>query len=346
MRLQKLKKVLYPVVFVALIALTIVMIVRESGTFTLQDFGDFIAQADLKWLLLAVLCAAAYVLCEGMALLVICDCLGFRRKFHRGIVYSAADIYFSAITPSATGGQPASALFMVQDGIPSMVTTAALLVNVALYTLSIVVITLGFGLACPDAFLAFETPSKVLILLGTVVQAGLFAGLLLLIFREHLLMKIIDFVYKILRRLHLARRSENRRAKLEEMGRDYHACARTLGRQKKKLFLAFLLNFVQRLSNMLVPALVYMASGGEARMLPRVLATQSMVVVGSNAVPIPGAVGVADILFFDGFRTITDDYVNLELLSRSLSFYISVLACALITLAAFLIRKKNGRNAQ
>ena len=55
----------------------------------------------------------------------------------RGVLYSAADIYFSAITPSATGGQPASALLMVGDGIPTAVTTVVLLLNLAMYNLSI-----------------------------------------------------------------------------------------------------------------------------------------------------------------------------------------------------------------
>ena len=57
---------------------------------------------------------------------------------------------------------------------------------------------------------------------------------------------------------------------------------------------------------------------------------QIMVVLGSNCVPIPGAMGVADYLMLDAFSQIIDDasaVVNLELLSRTVSFYFCVLLC-------------------
>ena len=63
---------------------------------------------------------------------------GYKRKFRKALVYSTSDIYFSAITPSATGGQPASAYFMMNDKIPGAVTTIVLLVNLTLYTTSII----------------------------------------------------------------------------------------------------------------------------------------------------------------------------------------------------------------
>lgn len=50
----------------------------------------------------AALCTLLYILLEGLALLTICRALGYRRSVGQGVLYSAADIYFSAITPSAT----------------------------------------------------------------------------------------------------------------------------------------------------------------------------------------------------------------------------------------------------
>ncbi len=46
---------------------------------------------------------------EGEALREIVFHMGYPTKHKDAFVYSAADIYFSAITPSASGGQPASA---------------------------------------------------------------------------------------------------------------------------------------------------------------------------------------------------------------------------------------------
>ena len=51
---------------------------------------------------------------EGEALREIVFHMGYPTKHKDAFVYSAADIYFSAITPSASGGQPASAFFMIK----------------------------------------------------------------------------------------------------------------------------------------------------------------------------------------------------------------------------------------
>ena len=81
-----------------------------------------------------------FILFEGFALVVLRRAFGYRRGVWSGYIYSASDIYFSAITPSATGGQPASAYFMIKDGVPGMVVTVTLVANLFMYTLSIIAI--------------------------------------------------------------------------------------------------------------------------------------------------------------------------------------------------------------
>ncbi|MDY2601965.1 MAG: hypothetical protein SOW23_09255, partial [Eubacteriales bacterium] len=111
------------------------------------------------------------------------------------------------------------------------------------------------------------------------------------------------------------------------------------------LLLAFLLEFLHRLANVLVPAVGNVGTGGAPRPLGDVIVTQSLVVVGSNAIPVPGAVGVADYLFLDGFEAIVPEPVNLELLSRGISFYCCIALCALALLLSVLARWIRGQRA-
>ena len=64
---------------------------------------------------------------------------------------------------------------------------------------------------------------------------------------------------------------------------------------------------------------------------------QGYVVLGSNFVPVPGAMGISDYLMLDAFGNIMDESaaVNLELLSRSFSFYICVFLCGIATLVGY-----------
>lgn len=63
-----------------------------------------------------------------------------------------------------------------------------------------------------------------------------------------------------------------------------------------------------------------------------------MVTIGSNCVPIPGAMGVYDLLLLDGFSGIVPEElaVNLEVVSRSISFYSCLIFCGLVVLYAYI----------
>jgi uncharacterized membrane protein YbhN (UPF0104 family) len=72
---------------------------------------------------------------------------------------------------------------------------------------------------------------------------------------------------------------------------------------------------------------------------------QGYTVLGSSCIPIPGAIGVSDYLMLDGFSTIMSEAqaVNLELLSRSLSFYLCVFICGISVLIRYFTIKKRGK---
>ena len=99
--------------------------------------------------------------------------MGYPTKHKDAFVYSAADIYFSAITPSASGGQPASAFFMIKDGMPATTVMAALLVNLIMYTLAVISIGVFAILAFPKIFLNFSVVCKIFIVSGIIVLSVL-----------------------------------------------------------------------------------------------------------------------------------------------------------------------------
>ncbi|MBQ1597647.1 MAG: UPF0104 family protein, partial [Lachnospiraceae bacterium] len=64
-----------------------------------------------------------------------------------------------------------------------------------------------------------------------------------------------------------------------------------------------------------------------------------------NCVPIPGGMGVADYLMIDGFRNQMSHVAatQLELLSRSMAFYVSVLVSGLTVLIGYFVCKKRPK---
>ena len=341
------KNLFLSLLFVAIAAISVFAIIHQSKTFSLSDFSGYIKNASPLWLGVSVLSMFAYILFEALALLIICRAFGYGTRFSYGYIYSASDIYFSAITPSATGGQPASAYFMMKDGMPGMIVTTALLVNLCMYTLSIVVIgALCFSLRF-DLFLNYSFFSRILIVVGIAIQVCLAVFFFMLLMKEKLLHKICSRVLSLLCRLRILKNKEKKQKKLDEYMEKYKQYSQIISRHHKTLWFAFLFNFLQRITQIAITMFVYMATTGKSFVESLDLwFFQGYTVLGSNCVPVPGGIGVSDYLMLDGFSSMMEKHsaVNLEILSRSLSFYFCVIICGISILIRYLSLKKRGNN--
>lgn len=327
-------RVIWFLVFLLLVGLTLYAITCRSDDFSKEKLGAMLRGASPFWIVCAFLCMFGFILFEAISLRHLTTFLGHKRSFWRNTIYSSADIYFSAITPSATGGQPASAVFMLGDKIPGAVTTMVLLLNVMLYTVSLLVVGILCFLFCPAAYFSFSFPSRVLIVAGFLIQTLFVAALLLLILKEKIILRVAGAGLTLLHRLHLLKDVEKRRESLHHMAEEYRECIHTFRNGKGVVFRVFLLNMMQRLCNIGVTLCIFLAIGGSPEQIREVLVTQGFVVLGANAVPIPGAVGVSDGLFLDGFRELIPDTACVEFLSRGISFYVCLLFCGSIFLIA------------
>ena len=323
--------------------LSIWAVTSQWKGFSLAAFREDLQQADIRWMIPALLCMLGFVIFEACALKVACDALHYHSPLGRACSYSAADIYFSAITPSASGGQPACLLLMRRDGIPGSVGTAVLLLTLAMYALAILTIGAVCALLAPGVFLVFDTTGRVLIVIGYIAQIVLAVLFLMMILRERMLETACRGLVRLLAKLRLLRREEAILARLDKTMASYRRSVQMLSGHKGLLRRSFLFNLLQRASMIAVTMFTYLAMGGEGRLAGDIFAMQSYVVIGSNCVPIPGAMGVADYLMLDGFENYlpADLVVSMELICRSLSFYICVLVCGIFVF--FMTARKRKR---
>lgn len=336
---------LWSIVFVIIALMSIWAIISQSSSFSIPEFINYIIEASNTGLIAAFLSMICFILFEALALLLLCRALGYRKGLWNGFIYSAADIYFSAITPSATGGQPASAYFMMKDGMDSMLATTALIVNLCMYTLSVVVIGVISFIFGFSIFTHYTLVSKILILGGLVIQIGLVVFFVMILFNERLLHRICSAAINILAKLKLIKRVDERQAKLTELMNNYRNYAVIISGHKKTLFFVFMFNMIQRIAQIAVTMFVYMATTGSAlKDSFNIVILQAYTTIGSYVVPMPGGIGVTDYLMFDGFGNLMceAEAVKLQLLSRSMSFYFCILICGISVLIQYFIVKKRS----
>ena len=336
---------MWSVLSVIIAAATIWAVLSQSRSFSPRSFAAYASEASKPWLAMALLSMLGFVAFEGEALVVICRAFGYPISHRRALIYSASDIYVSAITPSASGGQPACAYFMIKDGIPGMVATVALLANLSMYAVSILVIGMITLLIRPAVFLSFGLLSRGLIILGYLVQSVLAVFFVMLLLKGDLLHKICRTALHFLCKIRLLKREEEKQRGLDRKMEDYAAHVCMIKEHRRAMGMAFFLNMLQRASVISIPFFLFLASGGEPARSGDIWAVQCYTVIGANAAPIPGAMGVSDYMMLDGFGKVIpyQDAVNFELLSRSLSFYVCVALCGITALIKYLRQRKLER---
>lgn len=347
------KKIPWMILFILLMVLSIWAIVSKSDSYSMDLLVDTIKNADPIWLGLACSTMFFNIFFEGKALDILISALN--RSEHNepvkshGILYSAADIYFSAITPSASGGQPASAFFMSRDGISMAQSAVILVTNMLLYTISLAIIGVFGFISSPYVFMGFDTPAKVLIIIGSVFIIGLCVIFILILKKEQWVKKIAVTFISIGAKLHIVRRKETRLNKVEQSIEQYKNCVALINEEKKYMLWALLMNIFQRLALIGTTVFVYLAFGGSALNVNEVISIQSMVLIGVYSVPImPGGIGIADYILINGLKMVPDvaSPANLELVSRGISFYCCIILSIIIMVIGYFIQRNVMRRKE
>ena len=337
------KKVLWALFTLCLSILTVFALFHNGGL-SLTELWQNIKNSSALWLVPAALCMLGFIFFEGRSLVLILRTLGYPAKKRQGFLYAAADIYFSSITPSATGGQPASAYFMYKDGVTAIEVTVSLILNLTMYTLALVTLGLFSIIFFPGIFLEFNTASKIMILIGILVMILLTTFFIILLKHQKFIMKFGNLVVSLLHKLHFNNLAEKFKSKLDTAVENYNECVVTLSGKKKLLVKTYLLNLLQRASQILVTVFCFFALHGNLSDGLKVFAVQTYVVLGSNFIPVPGAVGISEFIMFFGYMMFFSEEAacSLAILSRGISFYTcSIISIFTVVLGYIMIRYNN-----
>ena len=228
-------------------------------------------------------------------------------RFIDALKISCVGVFFSALTPSSTGGQPMQLFLMskmrISVGFGSACMTQKFIVyqfvTMAFSILAILLKFQQFG----SAFTNFW--SSAFIVLGFLVQLGITALFIIVSFSQKLTYKLLGLITKILRKLKV-KNTDQKIAKLTKEFRMFLDSNRLLMSNRKRLILIYSLVALQVLLILSVPYFVYLAfdmpklapaAGLPVGNLFDFLCIQSFVLFTSNLIPLPGASGGAEAAF-------------------------------------------------
>jgi hypothetical protein len=346
--------------------LFIVLILTATLIFLFNSFYDpdhplqasYFHNLKWWWFLPALACMLLSIGCETGNLWILCRAVGYRRSPRQTLVYASSDIYFSAITPSATGGQPAAAYYMTKSGMPLSLSTAVLILNVTLYTFGLLAISAIAFIMNPSVFIReFDALQKICVLVGMGFHALLIVFCLVCMFSKRFVYLLGDMMFGLLAKLHIVKNKEERIAAYRSSVATYQA-ALGIVRQNRWLLPALFFNaLMQRVILAPITYFVCLAIGipgvSTASSFAQIFATQLYCTVGASAIPLPGGVGIAETLYIGMFDSLISgasiaSNENLcmfsMLLSRSFSSYFSIIFCGVITITHHVKMKRAEYN--
>lgn len=338
------KMIINVAVLLTLIGLTFYMIFYNNDGFSIESVEKFIA--DIRWpfLLGAFLCMIMNIGFKGMSIGLLSRTLGYKKSPLNNYSYASADVYFSAITPSATGGQPASAYYMVKDGIPISHTTAVLSVNLLMYTASLIVLAVITFILRPNLFLNIDSwIVKVCIIVGLLVQLLFLSVYVMIMVSEKLVITIARKLIGIGAFLHIIKHKKRYIGRVDQSVHRFRSSVLLLAHDKRALIGSFLLNFAERLVYISIGVLVFYGAlynipslAGVKIDVIDIYALEAYCWFGAYCVPLPGAVGASEAIFNNVFSMVISNSVLLSatmVTTRGINFYISFIFAGLVTLA-------------
>lgn len=335
--MQNKKKNLLNVLFLILVfALTIYFVLRGED---LSQILDTMTAADPFWLLGGGACVVLFIYGESAVLHYLFHTLRIEVKRSVCFLYSGVGFFFSCITPSASGGQPAQILYMRKDRIPVPVATVVLMIVTITYKLVLVLIgffMILFEKTYLDHYLSDVLP---IFYLGLVLNVVCIGAMLVLVFDTTLAGRIVHFLLNLLEHTGLIKNKDKMnhlRMRMAGTMDNYAATAAYLKHHYGVLVRVFLITFLQRAVLFLTTYFVYRAFGFSEKSWFEIMILQASISIAVDMLPLPGGMGISEHLFLHIFEVIFygDYLIPGMILSRGLAYYVQMLLGGCMTAAA------------
>lgn len=341
------KSVALSVVFlIALIVLTYCLLFKK---FDFSKILGIIYQSNHLYIIAGFAMIFIYLFCYAYFARTFLASRGHRFGIFRGFVYAATDFYFSAITPSAAGGQPMVIYYMSKDGIPApegFLTTF-------LHTLTFQSVLLILNIFSLCMFWKVWASSGWLFIslwfLGLFLTLGVISLTLISMFSHDAANRLGGKIIRILGKLHLIRDPQKLCDKFNCSLSEYQLAAKELKTQKRlyaKLFAAVL---IQRLAYFSVAFIVYFSFGNAGRGYLYFLAVQVFIALAVDSLPFPGGMGANELAIIKMYETAfgSEKATGAMILIRFVNYYSGLIIASVVTILNHLyhsfIRKRAAK---
>ncbi len=329
------------------IGVTIVAIVLIGLFADVNDIADAFERFSVWWLLACLGALLLYWLTDGLLLHDITAYMYKREPLARSIKIGLIGLYYGAVTPLASGGQPMQVVYMKRNKMPVGTATCIVCIKFVIYELSLCAIYVIAMLFRGVYYYTNFHEAFWLATFGFVINLASVFFIILTIVNKKLVFRIGCWLIRILARVKAVTDRDKTLANFEKTIDDYHTAASYISRYKLRAVGSFLISFVNLVFFFVIPYLVYLAFGNREFNLLDIFTMQAFVYLAVSFVPTPGGSGAAEggfLLFFRPFFG-GSTYIAM-LIWRSLTYYLMLLVGSLLVVFNEVLSMRRIKNEQ
>jgi uncharacterized protein (TIRG00374 family) len=334
--------------FIILMLLLMLYLVSQSG-----DVNQILAafrSINPWWLGGALGCIVLHVLLEGSILYIFFRFQKVKAGWLSCNLIGLIGIYYSNITPAATGGQPMQVFALKKRGVPSGIGYSSLAVKFFCWQCALLLI--GAALWMFHGAYVYQTLGKAiwLVVLGFFLNSVMVVLVILLAINRNLVRAIIIFFVNLGNRLRLVKDKAKTSSRMDAAMNDFHSSVEIITQHPGQFLVLFVLSILQVFALMSVIYFIYRGFSQSSQGYLQVLTIQFLLYITASFTPLPGASGAQEggfYLFFRGFFPESLVFAAL-LIWRFVTYYLFIIIGFFAVAAdqAISYRKASKRSSQ
>lgn len=306
----------------------IVMIVYLLFVDKLENVLNALRNINPIFLIVCILFMVGYWLCESATIHAILKPLHPKAKFRDTWLDTIIGQYFNCITPCASGGQPMQAYYFVQFGVPLGAGLTALLSRFIVYQFvltvySVFTLAVGFNQFGDDLSAKGLMP---FVLIGFVINTAVIVFLLSIALWKNGTVKAANGIITLLTKMHIVKNPMHWRLYFTREVNKFHENFKFLKKNVWVIVKSCFFTFIQLTLYLSISYVLYRGFGQEGESLLKIISYQAYVLMISSFIPLPGAMGAAELGYAGFFKDMFGSYTGVStMLWRIFTFYLPIL---------------------
>lgn len=334
-----------------IIIMTILILLTMKFVFAglnMDKIVKAVKNIDMKYLSFAILLSALYLVLESVNTKNILHLFGYRLKIKNALRYAVIGFFFSSITPSATGGQPMQVYFMKKDDI--LISNSIITLMLEFVAFQIVTVTLAIIGLFTNFNYVLNSDSAI----SYIIYTGIILNILIMLIAIFAMFsrRFTNFIRivgkKIIKTFPMIKNKKEKMKNFDKGIRDYRIASKFIKNNKTLVLKILPITTIQVVSLYSITYVIYRGFGLSEFNYKQVLLIQALSSVATTSMPLPGAMGVSEIVNKFLFRKIypTSTVSIAVFVTRGINFYLLFVISAFIFFTTHMINIVEGVKEQ